>query len=275
MELENITAANGTEDGAFESDTGIGPEDYSVTDGDDDVDGGYGQEEPAGQGDAQPGEAGKEDVPGQQEPSYRVKFNHEERDVPVSELVALAQKGMNYDKVAASAQAVEQSPEMLVMRQAIAQSGMDAATFLEQWQNGLDAAAVQQQVEAGMTPEAATRFVAMERQANEWRAAERAAQEDARVRDGVMEFAAAYPDVKEFPPEVMELMERGVPPLYAYHSYENAQLRTRIQELETAAAAKEADRKNRTRAPGSAAGMADGEESDPFLAGMHEAMNNY
>lgn len=270
MELENSNAVSGMDAAAeTEDEFVLGPEDYEISDDD----GGSGHEPEQGEGAPQEGTEDKPEEPAGAEPTYKVKYNGVEQDLPVSELVTLAQKGMNYDKVAA--QAREQGPEVQMVRQAIAQSGMDAQTFFDQWRQGLDAAAMQQQIDAGMTPEAAARFVAMERQANEQKAAERAAQEDTRVREGVMEFAAAYPDVKEFPPEVMALMERGVPPLYAYHSFENAQLRTRIQELETATAASEADKKNRARAPGSAAGMADGEENDPFLAGMREAMNNY
>ena len=259
MELENNNAVSGFDAAAeAEDEFVLGPEDYEISDGDE-----SGHEPEQGEGAPQEGA----------EPTYKVKYNGVEQDLPVSELVTLAQKGMNYDKVAA--QAREQGPEVQMVRQAIAQSGMDAQTFFEQWRQGLDAAAMQQQIDAGMTPEAAARFVAMERQMQVQQAEERAATEEARVRAGVMDFVAAYPDVKEFPPEVMALMEQGVPPLYAYRSYENAQLRARVQELETGAAAKAADQRNRARAPGSAAGMAEGEESDPFLAGMREAMKSY
>lgn len=270
MELENSNAVSGMDAAAeTEDEFVLGPEDYEISDDD----GGSGHEPEQGEGAPQEGTEDKPEEPAGAEPTYKVKYNGVEQDLPVSELVTLAQKGMNYDKVAA--QAREQGPEVQMVRQAIAQSGMDAQTFFDQWRQGLDAAAMQQQIDAGMTPEAAARFVAMERQMQVQQAEERAATEDARVRAGVMDFAEAYPDVKEFPPEVMALMEQGVPPLYAYRSYENAQLRARVQELETGAAAKAADQRNRARAPGSAAGMADGEENDPFLAGMREAMNNY
>lgn len=67
------------------------------------LDAGGGTEPEAGTGDddkgADDGKGADGDDGHEDEPKYKVKYNGEEKEIPVSELVTFAQKGMNYDHV--------------------------------------------------------------------------------------------------------------------------------------------------------------------------------
>ncbi len=172
--------------------------------------------------------------------TLRLKYNGEEMDLPVDEVVTLAQKGMNYDKVYARAQAAQDTREVRMIAQMAEVSGMEPEEYLDKLEE--------------------QRFGDMLGGMASGEAEELPADAD-RELEGFVEFVRKYPDIDELPAEAAALVRRGVPPLYAYEAYENARLRAGI-------AAREADWKNRENTPGSAGSLGETADSDPFLTGF-------
>lgn len=257
-----------------------------------------------GEPETQPPEGGEQDQqqPPAQPPQATVPltFNGQQMQLPADavdaigaalgqearQVVALMQKGMNYDSKAAR--------ELRVLNEYAKASGMDLNAYVE----GLEAHAVNERINAEAqkvaaefpgTPEAAVKAIAKQR-VEAAQAAERAQAEQERQR-----VAAAHQRVKQtvaetkrqaeikawdayeaisgvhkpedIPPRVMELVKQGYTPREAHFALQAEQAQEQAQ---TKAAIQQQESKNKQQTPGSMAGA--GEESGfeaEFLKGFN------
>lgn len=229
-------------------------------------------EESAEQAAQQPGGPAKEktgEAPAAgAEPTYEIKFNGQVQAVPVSELVALAQKGMNHDRLQERLQAVEQDPAMRVLDEYAAAAGMTRAEYVGYLSQARMAGEVQNLVEQGLPEQTAREIVTLRNSEAELRQreamrqnSEQQAAAEGQKRQQFVEFVQAYPEVKALPPEVSAMVAQGVPPLYAYRLHV-----AETQKVQQAAA--QAAAKNRVTAPGSAGG-GNGDKIDSFMSGFN------
>lgn len=197
---------------------------------------------------------GGEAAPGQK---VTLKYNGEERQLPLEEVIVLAQKGLNYDKVKARADGAG-GRETQVLEALGEQLGLppgEAADLLEE----VCLSMVAGELAGQGVPEDLARQMAGTRLGV---AAEDGGDEEEKEGPGgFLELAEKYPDLTELPEEAGVLIEEGVPPLYAYEMAENRRLKEEMDAL----GAKE---KNARQAPGSAASTGEGETQDPFLRGF-------
>ena len=197
------------------------------------------------------------------EPRYALTYNGQRLEKPVSELVALAQKGMNYEKAVerAQRQAVENHPAMRLLGQLARQAGMSPEQYLGAVQERAGRQGVQQLVAQGVPEREARELYALRRQQAAGAAAMRAAQQRAASRKPFQDFVREYPNVTQFPQPVLTRIQAGESPVAAYRAWELEQAKAQL-------AARQAADNNRATAPGSAAGLGGGAEGDPFLAGF-------
>ena len=107
--------------------------------------------------DAQPG---RQEQPGA-EPKYKVKFYGQEQEMTVSELVAAAQKGLDYDNVRARLEQAQQSaPAVQLVERYAAANGMTVEQYLQFANQGFEQQAVAQLVAQGVPEPAAKDLVA-------------------------------------------------------------------------------------------------------------------
>lgn len=199
-----------------------------------------------------------------EEPTYKVKFYGQERELPVSELVRMAQKGMDYDNVRQRADAA--APVMALMQQYAAASGMSLEQYLRVAQQGIAKAQAKPMIDKGMPEAEARELVALRADKARREAQERAAaQREAKIGP-YMQLLQAYPEIMKtgaLPQVVRERIDAGEPPLAAYRAY-------KLDELTAQMAAQRQAQKNKAAAPGSAAGTG-AEKQDPFLAAFDAA----
>lgn len=252
-----------------------------------------GTDAPEGEAEADDGEGGDgaEEHPGPEDKAaageqFSLTWNGRETQVGRDELIALAQKGMNYDHVAGELDSRRQEAErygpalQMVERYASA-AGMSVdeyARYLER--NTLDAE-VRRLVETeGLPPEHAREMAELRRQAEagkraaeEARQAGDAARRQADVNAELGRLVARYPQVaaaRELPREVYGLVAQGMDVVSAYEHYQLKQEVAALKQQQAAKTkAKEVDDKNRRALPGSAKGLGDGGgEGDAFLKGF-------
>lgn len=203
------------------------------------------------------------------EPKYKVKFYGQEQEMTVSELVAAAQKGLDYDNVRARLEQAQQSaPAVQLVERYAAANGMTVEQYLQFANQGFEQQAVAQLVAQGVPEPAAKDLVAerlrldRERRSIAPLAAQQRAQQEQREKlSPWMELLREYPGTKELPPEVAQRVAAGETPLAAMRAFELAQMRAQL-------AAKDAAQKNRQTAPGSAGGLGGKERKDDFEAGF-------
>lgn len=179
----------------------------------------------------------------------------------MEEMQAAAVRGVEAQAVYQERDALRDSPERQLVARLAAQSGISVEEYVKNVENQLQAAEINRMKEAGMPEEYARRMLELERKEKERAAAEAETRRKEEVNRDFREFVAAYPEVKRFPPEVVQAIKGGQKPLEAYRAYESQQLKAEIAALKKNA-------ENRGKVPGSLQGEGGGTETDPFLEGF-------
>lgn len=251
--------------------------------------GGEGQE-PAGeqQSEAADGGAGAQEADGdkgQQQPAaeaapktWELRHLDEIRTVNEQDLVALAQKGLDYDRIRQGYD--EFKPVMDLFSQFANKAGMNAKDYIAfirkeaKKAEGMSAAEAQRAVELEdrEATVAAREAADRERQEAQRRAdAERQSAEERRRAD-VLEFQKTFPDAakdpKGIPQEVWDGVRQGLSLVASYARYQVQQATAQAQKAQHDAAAAQQNQKNTQRSTGSmkSAGQ-ENKAKDPFLQG--------
>ena len=198
---------------------------------------------------------------------FTLKNRDERRQVTREELVAMAQKGWDYDTVRAERDQLRQfrseaGPALEMVRANAQRSGMTVPDYL-------DFCRKQDLMRTGLDERTADQTVRMEKQKADLDA--RQARLDAQMRQGndlfqrararqearrqdMERFLQAYPEVKaeSIPREVWAQVARGTPLVSAYAMHENQQLRVEL-------AAERQNKANRLRTPGTLGANSGGE----------------
>lgn len=196
----------------------------------------------------------------QQEPEQQLtlKYYGKEVTLPAQQVVALAQKGLDYDKVRSERDGFKSGREMTLLSQYAAASGMPLPQYLDHLEKGLERAQVQREMQRGMPENAARELAKMRRETLQREQQE--AGEKQRLAP-FMELLQEYPDLKELPKEALQRIQKGESPLAAYRAVE-------LERLKTQKAAQDAAAQNQRTAPGTATGLGGKEKTDPFVAGF-------
>lgn len=231
-----------------------------------------GEETPTGEEKPSEQEEPGEEKPEETKPeTFTLKVNKEEKTYSREEMISLAQKGADYDRVKElleksrteqadmKKQFDSQKEAMELLAQIAKDSGSDVATLLENMQISM----VQRRdnVSADVAKERVLRQKA-ERQAEALRSQKQEAEKaDGRAKREIEEFRKAYPDVdvtQELIDKLMPEVTGGKSLLSAYRQMEEAKQQaaltekdSRIAELEKLLAAEKKNKENRAASPGS------------------------
>ena len=195
--------------------------------------------------------------------TVKLKYNGQEMEKTLDEVLQLAQKGMNYDHVKGKLDAAEKAaPAAAILKKFADAAGMSLEDYMQQAESQLSAKAVKELTDKGVPEQEAKELL-------ELRAKGKAADEQtakAKKQQGEqaqwLEFVKQYPEVAgsgKLEQEVVESIAAGMTPVQAQMMYENKQLKTQL-------AALKAGQNNRKAAPGSAAGTAGNAQEDAFLS---------
>ncbi|MBQ5755520.1 MAG: hypothetical protein IIV90_07595 [Oscillospiraceae bacterium] len=202
-----------------------------------------------------------EERAGSENQTVLLKYNGQEIEKPLEEVLMLAQKGMNYDHVKGKLeQAQQDAPAAALVKQLAQRQGMSPEEFARQAEWEMENKAVFELIQQGV-PEG------MARELTALRAERRAAEQQElmeKKQKPWLDFVMRYPEIGkkgELEPEVKERIRAGMNPVQAQMDWENQQLRQQLEAFK----AKEGNRKN---APGSAAGTETADQEDAFLRGF-------
>lgn len=202
------------------------------------------------------------------EDSFTLKYMGEEKSVTREEIVPLAEKGMNYDKVKGQLEAARNDLREFEQVKADLSKRNEQLQYLEELakeQNmSLDELIENTQVQVmhrktGKDMEVCRGIVANERRARELQAQQAtvtATKDQNAKRDAdIAEFMKAYPelasDPKNVPQEVWDAVNKGESLLNAYRAYEVKALRAELEQQKAAAAEEKRKQENKSRSTGS------------------------
>lgn len=205
----------------------------------------------------------------------KIKYNHEEKEIPYEEATTLIQKGMNYDKV--NGKLAERDAEVA---KRFSTQGINTwedllkgwdATQQRQKEQALDREyqeVVKQEAEKwGADPDTLTQIanslvskhpsVLKSQQLEQENSQIKSQQQmQAQINQSAAEFKAAYPslDYSTIPQEVYDRVNKGYSLMDSYQIYENKALKEKIATQEKAIHVKENNQKNAVNSPGSVTG---------------------
>ena len=207
-------------------------------------------------------DTGEQETPQAEQPkeeTFTLKVNKEEKTYSREEVITLAQKGADYDRVKEQltqtrGQLDEQKDAMDVLSDLAKESGMDVPKLL-------DTLRINMLRKQGLSEDAANerllRVKAEKENATLKAAATQIQQQESnadRAKREVTEFRENYPDVeltKELMDKLMADVSGGKSLTAAYRAMEKAQAEARIAELERQLAANKKNAENKAASPGS------------------------
>lgn len=209
----------------------------------------------------------------QTEPELTLKFYGQEIKLPQSQVVTLAQKGMNYDKLVQERDALKNSREMSILQRYAEAAGMEMPDYLDAMERQLEAQSIREQTDAGMSEQQAREVVRLRQEQRQLKAAQK---QQAEAQAQVARWSALLAEHPELtpqtcPPEVLQRVSSGEDPVSAYRAWEIADLRSKLAARDAADKAAQAAEKNKQTAAGSAAGIGGDEKKDKFLAGFESS----
>lgn len=206
-----------------------------------------------------------EELPGR---GIKIKYNHEEMEIPYEEAIPLVQKGMNYDKLYEKLQEYEQHPILQMFEKEAEELGMTTDEYLEVLLAEQEAEEIEELTENNIPYDVAKEIVEARNLKellvleNEQKQLQELEQQE------FSEFINMFPDVEpeDILPETWLLFEQGVPLKYAYMEQERNQLLTEIEKVEQ-------NTKNKSKSPvrgvSSHGYREEADDDDPFLKGFN------
>ncbi len=228
------------------------------------------EEEPAGEpGEQQNPQVDGDAAPGQQQENqeperFTFEANGQQMSMTMAELQSAAARVQQADQIIRQQNQMRTSPEMQLIARLAAKSGMSTAQYVQAVEQQMQQQEVERMKQAGIPETYARRLMELEQKERAREQAEQQAARKAGTDRDFREFVEAYPDVKEFPAEVIEAIKGGAKPLHAYQAYENRQLKAQL-------AAIRKNEENRKKTPGSLAGDGPAPDVDAFLSGFGQA----
>lgn len=192
--------------------------------------------------------------------TIKVKYNHEEMELPIDEAVKHIQKGMNYDKVFDQLEQLKGDKALKFLDAQAQKLGKTREQLVDLWDAELRQREVEQYAEEnGYSPEVAKKLleaeqikqreVEKERIANEKAIQE--AEKTERNKKQLADFVEKNPSVKveELPKEVLDdWLEQGIPLLKAYKAYQAEQIPSIQERLKAMEEKLNADETNKSNA---------------------------
>ena len=191
-------------------------------------------------------------------PAIKVKFNHEEREIPYEEAVTHIQKGMNYDKAVERArqEAAQQARDEWIAEQGYEWHGKPIKTEAE-YKQALQEQELENRIKqqySNVPEELLNELVESKRFREETLAEKKAREEKEAEHKQYTDFLEAYPDVKpeDIPVEVWKEHKEGRSLTEAYMRYENQRLKDEMAKYQTQQQIEQANNKNAATSTGSA-----------------------
>ena len=232
------------------------------------------------EGETEPDSENPEEKQEEAQGRFVVKHNGKELELSREELIANAQKGLDYDRIREDREALRNAREIQVIDRLARQNGMNREEYLQSIEANLQNAAIETReaayLEQGIDPAAARRLAEAEVKAEMLETAVKTQEQERQERDSfeakmkqdIEEFDRLYPDVKDLPPEVIdEISGTGKTPVIAYGEYILRQKEKEIMEKEAELERVRQEEKNKNTTPGSVKGNSNA-QPDPFTAGF-------
>lgn len=205
-----------------------------------------------------------------EEQKFKIKYNKEEKELTLTQMQELAQKGMNYDKKLAEIEAYQNNPGLKYMEELAQANDVTVEELVSHYRQVQEQQELQDLISKNVPEDIALemmeskKFRAEQLKIQEEQKAQKETEE--RQKSDTLDFMKAFPDVKpsDVPNEVWEKVDSGMSLKQAYMENEFEKLKQENKILKQ-------NKTNKRKAPGlgtSNSGTDGGETYDAFLDGF-------
>jgi hypothetical protein len=168
----------------------------------------------------------------------RVKFNKEEREIPLDEAVPLVQKGMNYDKLQEKLQSLESDPRLSFVEELAKEQGMDVNQYLDAVKQWKEQAKLDELVQQNIPEDVAKEMLENRKFRDQYENERKAKEEESKRNEEFKDFLSFFKEANDrdfdaqkdqIPQEVWQAHNSGIPLKYAYLEHHNNQLKSQLQ----------------------------------------------
>ena len=194
----------------------------------------------------------------------KLKYNHQEVELPLDEIQVLAQKGMNYDKLQEKLHQAENNIGIQYLNDLAKRNGTDIEGLVNYWKEQERQAELNQLIQNNIPQELAQEILENRKYREQQQEAQRINEEKQRQELEFKDFFESFPDVKpdSIPSEVWAKNEEGTPLKFAYMEYEMNRLRNENKVLSN-------NNTNKRKAVVNPVGSGNDENYDAFLDGFN------
>lgn len=192
------------------------------------------------------------------QPTIKVKFNHEEKEISLDEAREYAQKGMNYDKVTEKLQQLQNDPRITLIDRLANQAGVSTEDYLQAVEEQTRQSQIEELAEQNGIPDhLAEQLLELTNFKKSVEAERTQKQKDAHLQNEINQFVNMHPDVKadQIPAEVWQEVNSGKSLLDAYAKHENNILKQQISEYEKKLNISNSNARNAAASTGSVTGQ--------------------
>jgi len=195
----------------------------------------------------------------------KVKYNGKEMEIPISEVTALVQKGMNYDHIKEEADNLKNSKALKAIDIYAKQNGIDRDAYAEYLMAEAEKSEQLKYEAEGIPTEFAKKMAETEKNAATMAEKLKVYEEKEAKGKQWTDFYAVDDyksiDVNKLPQEVLDAVAKGETPLNAYRAWELQDVKNKLKTIEQAQRTKE-------KSVGSASAETASEKHDAFLDGL-------
>jgi hypothetical protein len=211
----------------------------------------------------------------QQEQLLKLKYNGEEKEIPLSEATILAQKGMNYDKVQTQLQELQNDPGRTFLQNLAKENGFDNVNdFISDFQAAQEQARIDELIQQNIPPEYAKEMIENQKFRQQFEQQQQQREQEQREQQEYVGLIDAFreindrdfnPNTDKFPDEVFQIaQENGVPLKFAYESF----MAKQFKQQQAIYKQNEQNFKRNVGTSTTQHGSVQTESSDPFLDGF-------
>lgn len=188
-----------------------------------------------------------------EQPKFKVKFNHEERELTYDEAIQFAQKGMNYDRIYPEYEKLRNNPHMSYLEQKAQKLGITVEQLIENDRKYEEQEALNQLIQQNIPEEYAKKLLEHDKIISEYQTEKQTRAQKEAQQKMYSEFFESYPDIKpeEIPAEVWKEVKQGRNLTDAYIRYENKALKEKMNSFQQQQQTQQANQANAASSTGS------------------------
>ena len=194
----------------------------------------------------------------------KLKYNHQEVELPLDEIQVLAQKGMNYDKLQEKLHQAENNIGIQYLNDLAQRNGTDIEGLVNYWKEQERQAELNQLIQNNIPKELADEILENRKYREQQKELQKQNEEKQRQELEFREFFEMFPNVAPNTIEgsVWEKVDQGIPLKYAFMEQEMNRLKAENNILQN-------NNNNKKKAVVNPIGNGNEENYDPFLDGFN------